>query len=203
MPIPLAAIGAGVSLGTGIYNAFRGGGGPGRDERRYRDMYDQAVAGMGSRYNNQSARYEAELNSFDPEPYFAQATEANLDAFDDDFAKSYASGLGRMVGQGRTPSYSGFGLRDAQYTIKQGQQQRARIRQQGAENLAGARMNLMGMRGQYAQGSADRYMDAISGRFNTLEGQRLADNASRRGMFGGLLGAGIGAAGAYYGGRGG
>ncbi len=198
MPFPvMAAIGAGI----GLYNAVkgRGRGGPGRDERRYGQMYDDAVSGLGRRSQGFGGRFEADLEAFNPEPAFAQATEANLDAFDDDFAQGYASRLGNMVGAGRTPSYSGFGLRDAQDTIKQGQGQRARIRQQGAADLAGARMNMLGMRGQYASGLNDQYMDAVSGRFNTLEGQRLADAASRRNMWGGIIGAGLGAAGSYFG----
>jgi hypothetical protein len=107
-----------------------------------------------------------------------------------------------MVGQGRSPSSSGFGLRDAQETVQQGQRERANIRQQGAENLAGARMNLLGMRGQYASGLGDRYMDALTGRFNTLEAQRLQDEASRRSLWGSVLGAGASAAGSYFGARG-
>lgn len=202
MPIPLMAIPAAISAGTTLYNALRGGGGPGRDERRYRDLYNGAVDDMGRRSGGFSNRFETDLENFNPEPYFAQATEANLEAFDDDFARDYSSRLGGMVGAGRSPSSSGFGLRDAQQTILQGQQQRGRIRQQGAENLAGARMNMLGMRGQYATGLQDRYVDAITGRFNTLEGQRLADQSSRRGMYGSLLGAGIQAAGAYAGARG-
>jgi len=188
MPFPLAAIPAAISVGSALYGALRGGSRPGADERRYRNMFDSTVYGLGQRADGMSDRFERDLESFDPEPYFAQATEANLNAYDDDFARSYASGLGRMVGQGRTPSYNGLGLRDAQQTIRQGQQDRARIRQQGADNLAGARMNLLGMRGDYASGLSNRYLDAITGRANTLEAQRLEDNASRRRAWGQLAG---------------
>lgn len=202
MPIPLAAVPAVISGASALYGAFRGGRRPGREERRYRDMYNTAVDDLGGRARGFASRFETDLEGFDPEPMFAEATEANLEAFDDDFARSYSSRLGGMVGQGRSPSYSGFGLRDAQETIRQGQVERGRIRRQGAENLARARMDLLGMRGNYAGGVQERYLDAITGRYNTLEAQRMSDNAERRGMYGGLLGAGIEAAGSYFGNRG-
>jgi hypothetical protein len=203
MPFPLALVPAAISAGSALYGAVRGNRGPGREERRYRDLYNGAIDDLGGRARGFASRFESDLEGFDPEPMFAEATEANLEAFDDDFARSYSSRLGGMVGQGRTPSYSGFGVRDAQETIRQGQAERGRIRRQGQEGVARARMDLLGMRGNYAGGVQDRYLDAITGRYNTLESQRLADAGERRGLAGGLLGAGIQAAGAYYGARGG
>lgn len=203
MPFPLAAVPGVISLGTSLYKGLRGGSrGPGGTERRYGQMLDGAIGDLGARSSGFGSRFETDLEGFDPEALFAQSTEAELDQFDDDFAKSYSSRLGSMVGQGRTPASSGFGLRDAQETIRQGQGERARIRQRGAENLAGARMNLLGMRGNYATGLSDRYMGALSDRFNTLESQRLADNADRRSLWGSVLGAGASAAGSYFGARG-
>jgi hypothetical protein len=204
MPIPLAAIPLGISLGKSLYGAIRGkrGGGQNTGEDRYRSMYDTALSGLGRRSEGFGNRFEDDLEGYDPEPAFAEATEANLSAFDDDFARGYSDKLGSMVGAGRTPSSSGFGLRDAQETIRQGQAERGRIRQQGAADLAGARMNMLGMRGSYASGQQSRYMDAITGRLNTVEGQRLADKASKRGMWGALAGGALSAAGSYFGGRG-
>ena len=200
MGIPLAAI----PLAISAYSAIRGAGrgrGAGAEERRYGQRFGSSVDRLGRTSAGFEDRYMADLEGFDPEPAFTQATEARLDGFDRDFARGFSDKLGSMVGQGRTPSYSGFGLMDAQRTIEQGQEGRARIRQEGAGQVANARMGMLAQRGQYASGLGNRYMDAITGRLATLEGDRMTENASRRGMWGSVAGAGLSAAGTAYGAR--
>lgn len=199
LPLLPLAMGA-ISLGKGLFG--RHGQSP-RDKELadYRNRFSGAVTGLGNTAGRVEDDYLNGLEGFDPESAFSAKTTADLDAYDDDFGRSYASKLGGMVGAGRSPSYSGFGVRDAQQTIRQGQQDRARIRTQNSDALAGMQLSRLGQMGNYASGARNLYMDAISGRMNTLEGDQQADAASRRGLWGSLAGAGATAAGAYFGGR--
>lgn len=197
-PLLPLAIGAGASL---LGGALTRGRGAGRDERRYRGQADAAMGRLGTYGNAWEDRYLSGLEGFDPEAAYGSALTAELDDYDDEFGRRFSGQLGSMVGQGRSPAYSGFGLRDAQETVRQGQRERGRIRQASGERLAQTRLGLLDRMGDYALGTRNMYLDAVTGRLNTLEGQRLTDNASRRDFLGGLLGAAGTAAGAYYGSR--
>lgn len=194
--------GAGMALASTLLrrNKVAAGGG---DEAYYGNRFRDAVSGLGGRAASAEDDYLADMDAFDPEAAFSEKTTADLNSFDENFARSYADRMGSMVGGGRNPATNGFGLRDAQDTIRQGMSDRSRIRQQNADALAEMRMRKLGMQGEYATGARNLYMDAISGRLNTLEGDRMADRASKRGLAGSVIGAGATAVGAYFGGRGG
>lgn len=193
-----------IAIGMGV-NALKkltgGGRGAGSEERGYRDRFRAGVERMGGTYTGMEDRFIGDLEGFDPEQAFAEKTQADLDAHDERFARTYSDRIGAMVGQGRDPRTSGFGLRDAQDTVDEGMRLRHQIKQQNAGELARMRMGVLGMRGDYARGGMDRYMGAVGDRLNTLEGQRLADAASKREMFGGFMNAAATGLGAYYGGR--
>lgn len=196
--------GAALAVGSSLLNRKGGGGGggaPGGDEAYYSNRFRQAMLGLGGRAETAENRYLADMDSFDPEASFSAKTTADLDAYDENFARSYADRMGKMVGGGRNPTSNGFGLRDAQDTIRQGMADRSRIRQQNADELARMRMQKLGMQGEYATGARNLYMDAVSGRLNTLEGDRMQDAASKRGLVGGLFGAAATGLGAYFGSR--
>lgn len=193
--------GAALSLGGAAIRRSMGGGGPSPEERYYNDRFKGAVSGLGERVNSLEGDYINDMEGFDPEQAFSEKTTADLDSFDDDFARKYASQVADQVGGGRSPATNGFGLRDVQQTIRTGMQDRARIRMQNADALAAMRLQKYGMEGSYAQNARDTYMDAIGGRLNTLEGDRYQDAASKRGLYGSLLGAAATGVGAYYGGR--
>lgn len=147
----------------------------------------------------QESKYLEELDAFDPRESFGMKMQADLDAFDEDFSRTFAGKIGNLYGNGRGLSVSGFGVRDAQDTITEGQRQRARIRQQNEDALAQMQLNRLGMKGGVVTGRANRYWDAAVGRQNTLEAQRAQDAASKRSLFGSIIGAGATAAGAYFG----
>lgn len=195
--------GAALAVGSSLLNRKKaaGAGGASGDEAYYGNRFRNAVAGLGDRSDALERDYISDMDAFDPEQAFTAKTTADLDAYDDDFARKYASQVAHQVGEGRSPVSNGFGLRDVQQTIRQGMQDRARIRQQNADALASMRLQKLGMQGNYAQGSRGLYMDAVSGRLNTLEGDRLQDAASKRGLVGSLLGAAATGVGAYFGSR--
>jgi hypothetical protein len=198
-------VGAAAGFGVG---ALTGGGGDegeggGREERDYRRRFGGIVNDMGKRYGGREDAYLDDLEGFNPEQAFADKTRADLDAADDDFARTYADRIGESVGRGRNPAYSGFGLKDAQDTIEEGQQIRGQIRMRNSDALAGMKMQHLGQRGDYIRGGMDRYAGMVGDRLNTMEGQRLTDQASKRSMWGQMAQGAAGVAGAYFGGRGG
>ena len=173
---------------------------PTGEEAMYRNRFQQALAGMQG-----PDAYEMEMANFDPAAGFAEQTQAELADQDDIFARRYADQLGGMVGAGRLPTKSGFGLMDAQETVRQGQRERAGIQQRNAAAAGQARGNWLTNRAYYAGDRKNRYFDAIGGRLNTLEAQRLQDEADKRrgraGLLGGALSAGGQILGGYLAGR--
>lgn len=200
--VGVAMAGAGMLAGSG-------GGGGGEvarvpnEEAMWKNRFTQALTGMQTADEAELAR----LRDIDPAAGFAEQTEAQLAAQDEDFAERYANQLGSMVGAGRLPTKSGFGLRDAQQTILQGQRERASIEQRNAAAAAEARRQHAYRVAEYGAGARNRYLDAISGRFNTMEAQRLQDEAERRrnraGILGGVIQGAATLGGAYLGSRGG
>lgn len=190
---PLAAAGAGLA---GKLLAGRGGGqaqGAGGGGGDYNNRFESALTGGLQRGQALEDDYLNRMRDFDPTAGFAEQTEAELAAQDEGFARNYASGLGRMVGGGRLPTKSGFGLQTAQDMVLQGQRERAAIQQRNAAGAGAARAQHLDRMGAYASGMQNRYFDALTGRMNTVEAQRLQDAASKRGMAGNILGGAIGA----------
>lgn len=195
---------AGIALGLGASSLSRrggGGGGGGDEERRYRNRFESALTGMREGDERTLAGFE----EFDPTAGFDEQTKAELDFQDEGFARRYGTHLGNQVGAGRLGTRSGFGVQDTQELIQQGQRERAGIRQRNAAAAQAARGQHLYRTAEFRSGANNRYLDAVGGRFNTLEAQRLQDQAERRqgraGIIGGLINAGGTMAGAYLGGR--
>jgi hypothetical protein len=184
-------VGAGLAVGGALLGRRgRGGGGPNPEEQMYRNRYESALTGM----RDADQRSLSELESFDPTQGFAEQTQAELAQQDEQFADRYGRHIGGLVGQGRSVSTSGFGLQDTQDLVRQGQQERAAIQARNAAAAGQARAQHLYRTTDFRAGSGNRYMDAVGGRFNTLEAQRLQDAAERRqgraGLLGGIIGAG-------------
>lgn len=200
---PLAA--AGIGMGghfLGKLNDKRPGGaptgpaGPGAGtEGDYRNRFEQALTGMGQRGEDMERKYLEQMDTFDPTQGFAEQTEAELAQHDDNFARRYGGAMGAMVGAGRLPTKSGFGMQDTQDLIRQGQQERVAIQQRNAGAAGQARASHLYRQGEYASGMQNRFFDAVGGRMNTLEAQRLQDEADKRRNKGNIIGGLIGAAG--------
>lgn len=189
--------GAAIGMGLGIAGRLargRGGGtgGAGAEEADMRNRFIAALGGYGPQSEDYESQFLEQMSSFDPSAGFAEQTEAELNAQDEDFARRYGDAMGTMVGAGRLPTKSGYGLQDTQDLVQQGQRERAAIRARNAGAATQARMQHLATMGNYASGMRNRFLDAISGRLNTLEGQRLTDQASRRGMVGSIAGGVLG-----------
>jgi hypothetical protein len=204
---------AGIGLGGSLLGRLNDGGGAGSptatpapgSEAYLNNRYIASLTGMGNRGEAAEAQYVTDLNNFDPTAGFAEQTDAELAAQNEDFARRYGDSLGRMVGQGRLPTRSGFGVQDTQDLIKQGQRERAAIEQRNAAAASQAQAQKIREQGAYAMNTQNRYFDALGGRRDTLEAQRLQDEAERRrgraGLLGGVLQAGATLGGAYLAGR--
>lgn len=205
-----APLAAGIGLaGTALSAAGRGGtptAGGSAEEQGYQNRFRASLTGMGRRGEEADQRYYEQLMSFDPTAGFAEQTDAELAAQEEEFARTYADATGRMVGGGRLPSKSGFGLQDTQDLVRQGQRERVQIQQRNAMAAQQARAQHLDRQGSYATGAQNRYFDAVTGRMNTLEAQRLQDEADRRrgraGLVSGVLQAGATLGGAYLANRG-
>jgi len=155
-----------------------------------RQRFDSAVGALGTQGQQVTDDYLARMRGFDPRKGWEDATRARLDAHDEGFARTYADRVGSLVGAGRSPYRSGYGVRDVQDTIAQGQRTRANIEQQGAGEASNAYGSYLNSYGAFGADARNRYLDAVGGRLDTEEGQRLQDAASKRGMWG-AIGGGI------------
>lgn len=184
-------------------------GAPG-SEQDYNNRFQGALTGMGERGNQAETEFLDQMRTFDPRAGFAEQTQAELAEQEEGFANRYAGAMGSMVGQGRLPTKSGFGLKDTQDLVLQGQRERAAIRQRNEGAASRAQQEHIYRMGDYAQGTQNRFMDAVGSRLNTMEqrridredtqsAQRLQDEGEKRRNRGNIL-SGVLQAGATLGG---
>lgn len=153
-----------------------------------RERFEGAIGTLGAQGDQVTSDYLGRMKAFDPRRGWEDATRARLDAHDEGFARTYANRIGSLVGAGRSPYRSGYGLRDAQDTVEQGQRIRAGIEQEGAGAASNAYGSYLNSLGAFGADARNRYLDAVGGRLNTLEGQELMDAASKRQMWGSIGG---------------
>jgi len=180
-----------ISAGGAILKRLTGGGRKPQapnPTQTLRSRFDAAVGQTGAQGQQVTDDYLAKMRGFDPRKGWEDATRARLDAHDQGFARTYADRVGALVGAGRSPYRSGYGVRDVQDTIQQGQRERANIEQQGAGEASNAYASYLNSYGGFGERARDQYLGATGDRLNTVEGQELQDAASKRGMWGGIAG---------------
>jgi len=182
---PVAAGLAGISMGAGALahrklagrNAAPGAAGQPDPIDEYRNRYEQALFGPQQ----------------DSGAYLERANQGAFNQFKTNFGENLAALRGQQVGMGRGMG-SGFGAGDED-----------RLFTRMGENLNNTMMSNSLQSAQMDMGQRNRYMDALSGRIDTHDAQRLSDKAGKREMWGGLgaglLGAAGTMAGAYLGNR--
>jgi hypothetical protein len=173
-PIAGALIGYGASKLTG-----GGGGGSKGDEKRYKKSFDasiEAERGRGTRFSDE---YEGRAFSYDPQENIERSVEGGYNLMMPQL-------LAGQVGRGNLRT--GFGAIEQNEFLSNLLASRA---------MEGERYRFENMRdiGAYGERARDRVMDADFGRYATERQAREQAAASKRGLWGQLGGAAIGAAG--------
>ena len=156
-----------------------GGGGAGNREKTYRDSFDASIEderGRGSRFSDE---YEQRALAYDPQESINQSVRGTAAI---EMPRLAAS----QVGTGRLRS--GFGYREQDEYM-------SNLMMSNAMRAEEYKFRNMEDIGGYGERSRDRTMDADFGRYSTERMAREQDKASKRGMWGQLGGAAIGAAG--------
>ena len=159
-------------------------------------LWDAAIQRAGTRGEEIGNEYLARLRGFDPMRYARQASEAQYNIAMPQIRRAVGELRGAQVGQGRLNT--GFGMADQDRLLTENlsnlNQSLIARAMQAAEMQRATTSEL----GGYGQAQQNLFLEGALGRYMTEEDRRAAEAASRRGMWGGLLGAGIGAAGQIY-----
>lgn len=167
-----------------------GGGGAGKREKKYRDSFDASIESERGRGTRFSDEYEERALGYD-------ANEA--------VRKSVAGTAAIAMPRIRAGQVSRGNFGDG-FAMQEENEYMANLI--ASKTMEGERMNFENMRdiGGYGERSRDRTLDADFGRYSTERMAREQGKASKRGMWGNILGAGLDAAGtilgAKYGNRG-
>lgn len=176
----------GALIGYGASKAFGGGGGGSKgDEKKYKRAFDAQIEGERARGGRFSDAYEERALSYDPQESINRSVTG---AWNIALPKMLASQVDR--GNLRT----GFGAIEQNEYLSNLVASRA---------MEGEQYRFENMRdiGAYGERARDRVMDADFGRYATERQAREQAAASKRGLWGQLGGAAIGAAGRVLAGR--
>lgn len=193
--VPLAM--AGASLLGGLFGGR--GGNSQREDPRF-GAFDAHIQRAGRRGNQAEEEYLRRIRSFDPMQAALQATQAQYAAAMPEIRRSIADLRGAQVGQGRINT--GFGMNDQDLLLQQNLNNLNQGLIQRAMQATQMQMQNTGQLGQYGMNQSNLYLDATLGRAQSAQDRRAQEEASRRGMWGNLIGAGLGAFGSYAGARG-
>jgi hypothetical protein len=190
----------------GIAGGFLGSaiGGGGRKKKQAAQNpglagFDARVARMGQRGEDVERQYLNRVQNFDPMAAATQAAQGQYNLMLPQITQGIADLRGMQAGQGRLRS--GYGMHDQDEFLSRNYQHLNDSMVARAMEAARMGMDNTNALGSYATNSQNMYLDATMGRYMTEEQRRQAEEASKRGMWGNLLGAGIGAAGTYFGAR--
>ena len=182
----------GALLGWGAGKLFGGGGGGGggggsggSDEKRYKQNFDQSVEAERGRGTRFSDEYEQRALAYDPQESINRSVTgaANI---------AMPRIQAGQVDRGRHGTGFGFQEED-EYMANLIASKSMEAEQYRFENMRDI--------GGYGERSRDRTMDADFGRYSTERMAREQDKASKRGMWGSIIGSGLGAAGRIIAGR--
>jgi hypothetical protein len=162
--------------------------------------FDERVARAGRVGQEQEDEYLRRLRSFDPMAAATAANQAQYASAMPQIRQAVADLRGSQAGSRLN---TGFGMGDQDELLERNlanlNQSMAARSMEAAQMQQGANREL----GAYGMGQSNLFMDATMGRYMTEQDRKRAEQASRRGMWGNLLGAGIQAAGSFFGSRGG
>jgi hypothetical protein len=159
--------------------------------------FDARVAQIGARGQQAEDQYFNRMQNFDPMAAATQASQAQWNLAMPQITKQIGDLRGMQAGQGRLRS--GYGMVDQDELLTNNLNNLNQSMIQRAMEAAQMGMANNQAMGNYAMNSQNTFLDATMGRYATEEDRRAAEAASKRGMWGGLLGAGIGAFGNYAG----
>lgn len=175
------------SLAAGAISKVFSGGGKSKREKKARKAFDEEIASERERGSRFSDEYEERALNYNPQDALRTSVQGTWDYLLPKMRDQEVS-LGRL----RT----GFAAADEQ-------DQLANLI--ASKALDTEQLNFANMRdiGGYGERSRDRTLDALFGTYATERQAREQAAASKRGMWGNIIGAGLGAAGRVLASRGG
>lgn len=158
-------------------------GGLGRSRRIGETLEDQYVSG---------------ISGFDPYAAYREQAQGAFNQFRRSFADQLSRLRGQQVGMGRLRT--GFATADEDRLFLEMADRLNDVLAQGALQAAGLNLQRLGQMGDYAARQRDTALQGYFGDWATRYQQQMANQASKRQMWGNILGAGLGAVGTILGG---
>jgi len=162
-----------------LLGGLRGGNKAGKRERKYRESFGRGIETERGRGERMGAAFEERALGYDPTESVTRSVEG---AYNYQMPKLRAS----QVGQGRLRT--GFGFADQDEMMRNIIMSRAmegeQLKMRNLENIGG-----------FGERAAGRALDADFGRYSTERMAREQRAASKRGMWGNIIGQGLSAAG--------
>lgn len=193
MPGPLVGLLAQAAVpvvGGLISRAFSGGGRrPRQANPEWLRGAENATRRLGARANAAEDTYWQRLSSFDPMAAATEASTAQLSLAMPRIMEAFGNMRGAQTATGRLNTGYGYADQDRFMadTAENLNAQMAARAMQAAQMRQAATSEM----GRYATGARDTYMDAALGRYYSDADRRAADDASRRGMWGNIIGGAI------------
>ena len=138
-------------------------------------------------------QYTREIGGFDPYRAYREQAQGAFNQFRRDFAENLAALRGQQVGMGRLSS--GFATEDEDRLFTTMADRLNDVLAQGALQAAGLNLQRLGQMADYAGRQRDTALQGYFGDWATRYQQALADRASKRSMWGNILGGAMAAAG--------
>jgi hypothetical protein len=188
-----------IGVGSAIYGAFKGRGGPKQPkvDPRLR-KFDEYAAGVGARGSQAENEFLAQARSFDPMAAATQASQAQYNLALPQIQRSVAALRGAQASSGRLRT--GYGNQDQDQLLTDNFNNLNQSMIARAMEAAQMQMANTNMLGGYASDARNTYMDATLGRTMSDRDREAAERASKRGMWGSLGGAVLGGLGSWAGG---
>lgn len=149
-------------------------GGLGRSRRIGEALEDQYVSG---------------ISGFDPYAAYREQAQGAFNQFRRSFANQLSRLRGQQVGMGRLRT--GFATADEDRLFLEMADRLNDVLAQGALQAAGLNLQRLGQMGDYAARQRDTALQGYFGDWATRYQQQMADRASKRQMWGNLIGAGL------------
>jgi len=158
--------------------------------------WDQRIAQMGEQGSAVDAEYLQRLRGFNPMQAATQAAQAQYQIAMPQISKAIADLRGAQAG---TRLNTGYGQGDQDYLLQQNLNNLNQSMVARAMEAAQMEANTNRELGAYGQNATNMYLDATYGRYQTEEDRRKAEAASKRSMWGSIIGSGLNALGTYAG----
>lgn len=170
----------------GFLSSVFGFNGPNADEQAAKRRATSATSQYGQDYGRINNAFMGGMEGFDPYSAMRDSSMGMLNMFLPRLKESVAGFREGSVDAGRFDT--GFAQQGEDRLIRGGFENMNNQILSNALQANQQRLGQLGTMGSYAGNMGNTFMDATIGDYQTQQAQRLADNASKRSMWGSMIG---------------